>query len=109
MARNFDVAVMVAPGLRSAFEGRRELSLGMPAHSDIGDVVETLLRLYPRARQYVVGDRDGSAQGPYLHLALDERSRQELARGGGGLSAGLKLYVFALSRAPQGWRAGVEG
>jgi hypothetical protein len=100
---------MVAPGLRGAFEGRRELSLGMPAHSDVGDVVETLLRLYPRARQYVAGDREGASQGPYLHVALDERSARELARGGGGLSAGLKLYVFALSRSPQGWRAGVEG
>ncbi len=100
---------MVAPALRGAFEGRRELSLGMPAHSDVGDVLETLLRLYPRARQYVAGDRGGWSSGTYLHVALDERASVDLARGGGGMSAGLKLYVFALSRSPQGWRAGVEG
>lgn len=107
MARTYDVAVVVAPSLRGAFEGRRELSLGMPAQAGVGDVLEALLKLYPRARQYVAGERGGS--GLYLHVALDERASLELARGGGGLSAGLKLYVFALSRAPKGWRAGGEG
>ncbi|MFP2909720.1 hypothetical protein ACLESD_32675 [Pyxidicoccus sp. 3LFB2] len=107
MAHAFEVSVVVAPALRGAFEGRRELSLGMPAHAGVGDVLESLFKLYPRVRQYLKGERGGS--GLYLHIAMDERAAEELARGGRGLSAGLKLYFFALSRAPGPRQAGVEG
>jgi hypothetical protein len=102
-----EVSVVVAPALRGVFEGRRELSLGLPARADLGDVLESLFKLYPRARQYLLGERGGS--GLYLHIALDERAAEELTRGGGGLSTGLKLYFFALSRAPGPRQAGFEG
>lgn len=99
MARTLEVAVVVAPALRGAFDGRRELRLGLPATGDVGDVLESLFKLYPRARQYLMGERGGT--GLYLHVALDERASEALARGGGrGLSADLRLYVFALSRTP---------
>ncbi|XXF76387.1 hypothetical protein P2318_25515 [Myxococcaceae bacterium GXIMD 01537] len=107
MARTLDVTVVVAPALRAAFEGRREISLGVPAPSGVGDVLETLLRLYPRARGLLAGE--GGQGGRYLHVALDEHSTRELARGGGGLSAGQRLYLFALSRPSPGGRAGREG
>jgi hypothetical protein len=107
VARTWEVTVVVAPALRGAFEGRRELTLGLPANAGVGDVLESLFNLYPRVRQYLAGERGG--QGLYLHIALDERASEELAHGGGGLSAGLKLYFFALSRTPGARRAGVEG
>ncbi|NOJ96733.1 hypothetical protein D7W82_25420 [Corallococcus sp. CA049B] len=106
--RTHDITVSVAPGLRGAFDGRRELSLGVPATAGIGDVVEALLRLYPRTRQLLAGD-GGEAGGPYLHMALDEASARELSPGGGGMPGGCRLYVFALSRPPKGGRTGGEG
>jgi hypothetical protein len=108
VARTHDVTVVIAPALRGAFEGRREVSLGVPLSAGIGDVVETLLRLYPRARKLVAAEQGGNG-GLYLHLAMDEQSAWDLARGGGGLSSGRKLYAFALSRASPGGRAGVQG
>ncbi|MCP3138389.1 hypothetical protein [Pyxidicoccus xibeiensis] len=107
MSGTHEVTVVVAPALRGAFEGRRLVSLGVPDGAGVGEVLESLFKLYPRARQYLLGERGGS--GPFLHVAMDERSAEELARGGGGLSAGLKLYVFALSGPPRGRQAGGEG
>ncbi len=107
MAHAYEVLVVVAPALRGAFEGRREVRLGMPAHAGVGDVLESLFKLYPRVRQYLAGERGGS--GLYLHIAMDERAGDALAHGNEGLSAGLKLYFFALSRAPGSRQAGVEG
>ncbi len=107
MARTLDVQVVVAPSLRAAFDGRRQIHLGVPAMAGVGDVLEALLKLYPKARVLLAGDR-GSG-GSYLHVALDEHASHELAHGGGGLSAGQKVYLFALSRPPSGSRAGEEG
>jgi hypothetical protein len=56
LARAFDITVVVAPPLRNAFEGRSLVSLGLPSTADLGDVVETLLRLYPRTRSLLAGD-----------------------------------------------------
>lgn len=106
--RNHDISVSVAPGLRGAFDGRRELALGVPAAAGIGDVVEALLRLYPRTRQLLAGD-GGEPGGLYLHVAMDAATARELASGTGGLPGGCRLYVFALSRPPRGGRAVVEG
>lgn len=107
-APNLDISVVVSPVLRMVFEGRREISLGVPAAAGVGDVLETLLTLYPQARHLLLAG-DGRQGGRYLHMALDEHSSQELARGGGGLSAGRRLYLFALSRPTAGKRAGLEG
>ncbi|CAM3421166.1 hypothetical protein G4177_36810 [Corallococcus sp. ZKHCc1 1396] len=106
--RSHDISVSVAPGLRGAFDGRRELTLGVPAAAGIGDVVEALLRLYPRTRALLAGD-GGEPGGLYLHVALDAASARELATGEVGLPTGCRLYVFALSRPPRGGRAGGEG
>jgi hypothetical protein len=98
--------VVVAPSLRPVFEGRGEVSLGVPALATVGDVLETLFKLYPRARLMLAGDR--RTVGQYLHVALDEHASLELARGGGGLSSGQRLYLFALS-CPPGNPPGLEG
>ncbi len=98
--------VVVAPPLRNAFEGRSVVSLGLPATADLGDVVETLLRLYPRTRSLLAGDR-GTPGGRYMHLVIGETSsRQER---GSGLAAGHKVFVFALSRPPASNQPGLEG
>jgi hypothetical protein len=107
VARAWEVTVVVAPALRGAFEGRREVNLGLPADAGVGDVLESLFQLYPRAWQYMLSER--RSVNLSLHIALDERASEVLARGGGGLSADLKLYFFALSRTPGVRQAGGEG
>ncbi|WP_224365115.1 hypothetical protein [Hyalangium versicolor] len=109
MARALDITVVVAPPLRNAFEGRSVLSLGLPAEADLGDVVETLLRLYPRTRSFMAGDR-GTPGGRYMHLVLDGGAEaQEGVQGRGGLAAGHKIFVFALSRPTPSNQPDLEG
>lgn len=98
--RPFDVTVLVAPALRTAFEGKREVTLGVPAGAGVGEVLEALLQLYPRLRTLVVTDRDAAPR--HLHLALPEATALALARGQGGLAAGQRLYLFGLGRRRQG-------
>ncbi|MDY7228768.1 hypothetical protein [Hyalangium rubrum] len=108
MARPLDITVVVAPSLRGAFEGRQVVNLGVPATAHVGDVLETLLRLYPRLNSLLAGDK-GPPGGRYLHVALDEHASRELAQGRGGLAAGHKVFIFALSRPPASSRTSLEG
>ncbi|RJS27463.1 hypothetical protein DRW03_03650 [Corallococcus sp. H22C18031201] len=103
-----EVTVVVAPALRGAFDGRRELRLGVPVPSSVGDVVETLLKLYPSARKLLLSER---ASGPavYLHLALDAGAGEAWGHEVSEPAPGRTLYVFALSRPSPGGRAGVDG
>jgi hypothetical protein len=97
VAPALDITVVVAPPLRSAFEGRSHVSLGLPATADLGQVVETLLRLYPRTRSLLAGDR-GTPGGRYMHLVLDAPS-----------ATGHKIFIFALSRPPASSQPDLEG
>jgi hypothetical protein len=108
VARALDISVVVAPPLRNAFEGRSVVSLGLPATADLGDVVETLLRLYPRTRSLLAGDR-GTPGGRFMHLVVDGSASQEGSQGSGGLAAGHKVFIFALSRPPASNQPGLEG
>jgi hypothetical protein len=93
VARPLDVVIVLAPALRPLFEGRSEVSLGMPAGSSVVDVLATLLALYPRLQGQLASDREARR---HVALALEEGAMRELARGGGGLSSGGRLYLFAL-------------
>lgn len=105
MGRVLDVTVVVPPPLRALFEGRREVSLGMPATAGVGEVFETLLSLYPRMRLCFAGDRP-VAGGPYLHFFLDEHALADLAAGGPGLSPGRRVVLSCLSRPSPSRRPG---
>jgi hypothetical protein len=93
VARPLDISIVIPPALRPLFEGRREVSLGMPAGSGVVDVVATLLALYPRLQGQLASDREARR---HVVLALEESATRELARGGGGLESGGRLYLFAL-------------
>jgi hypothetical protein len=108
VARALDITVVVAPSLRAAFEGRLVVTLGVPATANMGDVLESLLRLYPRTQALLAGDR-GAPGGRYLHVALDEHSSRELAQGRRGLAAGHKVFLFALSRPLASSQTSLEG
>ena len=105
MARTLDVNVVIPPPLRPLFEGRREVILGVPSHAGVGEILETLLSLYPRLRQHLAGDRPATG-GFYVHLALDAPALEDLSSGGTGLSAGRRLHLFLLSRPPPGGPVG---
>jgi hypothetical protein len=102
VARALDIIVVVAPPLRNAFDGRSQVSLGVPATAELGDVMESLLRLYPRTRAFLAGDHGGTS-GRYMHLAM------ALPEQGQGLAGGHKLFIFALSRSPASSRTSLEG
>ena len=108
MARAFDITVVVSPTLRNAFEGRSLVSLGLPSSANMGDVVETLLRLYPRTRSLLAGD-GGMPGSRYMHLVLDVDAVRHPAQARGSLAAGHKVFVFALSRPPASSQPGLEG
>lgn len=100
MARALDITVVLSPVLRSVFDGRSTVSLSLPATAQVGDVVEALLQLYPRAKAFLAGDLKNPG-GRFLHVAT--------ASGGQGLAAGQKVYLLTLSRRPGDSRAGLEG
>ncbi|HET9451328.1 MAG TPA: hypothetical protein VFO83_10620 [Aggregicoccus sp.] len=107
VARPLDISIVIPPALRPLFEGRREVSLGMPAGSGVVDVIATLLALYPRLQGKLASDRE-----PRRHvvLALEEAATRELARGGGGLESGGRLYLFDLGGSAElADQADVEG
>jgi hypothetical protein len=108
VARALDVNVLIPPPLRPLFNGRREVSLGMPAHSGVGEVFETLLSLYPRLGQHLAGDAPATG-GSYVHLALEAPALAELAAGGSGLSTRRTLHLFLLSRPPSTAPVRAEG
>lgn len=108
MARALDITVVVAPPLQSAFDGRSLVTLGLPSTADVGELMETLLRLYPRTRSLLAGDR-GTPGGKYMQLVLDAPSLHVPVQSRAGLAAGHKVFLFALSRPPASNRPGQEG
>jgi len=88
-----NVTVVVPPTLRGAMEGRKQVQLGVPPHADVGDVLETLLRLYPKLMHHVANDR--KVVSSILTLFLNEQAAQDLASRRTGLREGTRLYLSA--------------
>ena len=99
----YTVTVVAPEALRQALEGRQQVQLGVPASATLGDVLETLLSLYPRLRRFLSTERRVSPL--WLHLATNEHAMRELARGGSGLFDGQRLYLFC----PRGGRRDESG
>jgi hypothetical protein len=93
-----NVTVMVAPALRAVMEGRRQIQLGVPASADVGDVLETLLKLYPKLLQHVESDQ--KVVEASVSVFLGEQALADLAMRRSGLKEGTRLYLTAvMSRA----------
>jgi len=82
--------VLVPRTLRQAVEGRKRIELGVPPSSQVGDVVATLLTLYPKLRQYVADERRPHAPG--FLVSFGKPSRRDDAQ---SLSEGSTLYLFS--------------
>ena len=77
-----NVTVLVPVSLRSALDGKRRVELGVPAGSGVGEVLQTLLTLYPKLARVLASERQQGRQG--LTLFYEEaglrRGRREHAR-----------------------------
>ncbi len=90
-----NVTIYVPPALQSVMEGKAAVELGVPPSASVGDVLETLLTLYPALRQRIASERRGN--GHELQLFLPEQASLELARHRSGLREGQRMYLFASS------------
>ncbi|MHB8878685.1 MAG: ubiquitin family protein [Myxococcaceae bacterium] len=93
-----NVHIMVPDSLRSAVEGRRKVELGVPQSADLGDVVQTLIALYPKLAAHLPSDRRPIRQ--QLNIFFSEQAGLELARHRSGLKEGQVLYLSASGSTP---------
>ncbi len=63
-----NVTVVVAATLAPVMDGRRKLELGLPPSATVGDLMETLLKLYPRLAQHMANERKAGRPGFSLFL-----------------------------------------
>lgn len=94
-----NVTVVVAPTLRGAMEGRKQVQLGVPPTADVGDVLETLLKLYPKLAQHMATDRRPVSSTMTVFMA--EQGLHDLARRRSGLKEGARLYLSAALPRPK--------
>jgi hypothetical protein len=52
-----NITVMIPRILQPACEGRSRIELGVPPTSSVGDVVQTLMALYPGLRAFVASEK----------------------------------------------------
>jgi len=74
-----NVTVIIPRLLQAACEGRSKIELGVPPTSDVADVLQTLLSLYPGLKAFVANERRPMKQ----HFAVAQSGR--------------KLFLFAAS------------
>ncbi len=51
-----NVTVVIPRPLQAACEGRSTIELGVPPRSGVGDIIYTLIALYPGLRKYVANE-----------------------------------------------------
>jgi hypothetical protein len=74
-----NVTVIIPRPFQSACEGRARIELGVPPSSDIADVLQTLMALYPGLKAYVANEKRPMKQ----HFGVAQSGR--------------KLFLFANS------------
>lgn len=92
-ANAVNVTVVIPNTLRGAVEGRKQVSLGLPSSADVGDLLQTLLKLYPKLGLHVATDR--KTDRPSLCAFQGEQASLELAHRRGGLKEGARIYLSA--------------
>jgi molybdopterin converting factor small subunit len=86
-----NVTVLVPANLRSALDGKRRVDLGVPSGSGVGEVLQTLLTLYPKLARRVATERRHGRQG--LTLFFEEAGTR------GGRREHARVWLFAPSAA----------
>ena len=52
-----NVTIMVSKPLQAACDGRQRIELGVPNSTGIGDIIQTLLSLYPKLVRHMAHER----------------------------------------------------
>jgi hypothetical protein len=80
-----NIVVVIAPLLIASVDGRGRLELGVPPTSDVGDILDTLLRLYPKLINHMATDRKGGYAGMNVYWSqlpmLDAVKKSRLREG----------------------------
>ncbi|HUM11308.1 MAG TPA: hypothetical protein VLT82_10205 [Myxococcaceae bacterium] len=82
-----NVTVLVPSTLRSAVDGKQKLDLGVPAGAGVGEVLQTLLTLYPKLRSAMASETRPRRQ--QLTVVVEPRP---LLRGS---REGVRVWLFA--------------
>jgi hypothetical protein len=82
-----NVTVLVPSTLRAAVDGKHRLDLGVPAGAGVGEVLHTLLTLYPKLRGAVASDTRLRRQ--QLTVVVEPRSARR------GQRDGVRVWLFA--------------
>ena len=81
-----NVTVLVPSTLRSAVDGKHKLDLGVPAGAGVGEVLQTLLTLYPKLRAAMANETRPRRQ--QLTVVVEPRSAR-------GSREGVRVWLFA--------------
>ncbi len=84
---------MVPPTLKGAVDGRGRLDLGVPPAAELGDVLESLFRLYPKLAAHIASDKRSARAG--LNLFVSEQMLRDFSLRRFALRDGQKLYLSA--------------
>ena len=82
-----NVTVLVPSTLRSAVDGKHKLDLGVPAGAGVGEVLQTLLTLYPKLRSALASETRPRRQ--QLTVVFEPRPALRGAR------EGVRVWLFA--------------
>ena len=95
-----NVTVLVPPTLRAAVDGKHKLDLGVPAGAGVGEVLQTLLTLYPKLRAAVASETRGRRQ--QLSVVVEPPGVRR------GQRESVRVWLFA-AQAPAQAGAGPSG
>lgn len=84
-----NVTVYVALALTGALDGRRKVELGLPPTADLGDVLQTLITLYPKLGVHL--PHEGPTQKLQMSVLYQPRSEAWPLR----LREGQTVYLVA--------------
>jgi hypothetical protein len=87
-----NVTVLVPSSLKSALDGKRRVELGVPSGSGVGEVLQTLLTLYPKLSRMVATERLHGRQG--LTVVFEEAGMRH------GRREHARVWLFAPSAEP---------
>lgn len=88
-----NVTVLVPSTLRAAVDGKHKLDLGVPAGAGVGEVLQTLLTLYPKLRSAMASETRLRHQ--QLTVVMEPRP------GLRGQREGLRVWLFAPAAASE--------
>jgi hypothetical protein len=82
-----NVTVLVPSTLRAAVDGKHKLDLGVPAGAGVGEVLQTLLTLYPKLRGAMANETRPRRQ--QLTVVFEPRPPMR------GSREGVRVWLFA--------------